>query len=182
MWVARLPVSWHERERGRTRVNDERGHSARRAAGAAPRVGDVVVGLDVGDARTGVAVGRVGSSFAFGRGTIPGGDEERTLAEVRTLVGAEGASRLVVGLPLRTDGADSAQTQRVRRLAVRLDELGLPVELVDERFTSQAAQRSLRGSGLPLGKRRQKGRVDEASAILILETWLARHLSDGATP
>ena len=143
----------------------------RRADGA--RVGEGVLALDAGEARTGLAVGRVGSSFAFGRGTVPGGDDARTLAALRPVIEAEGVTRLVVGLPLRTDGADSPQTSRVRRLAARLGALGLPIHLVDERFTSQAAARALRGSGLPLGKRRQKGRVDEASAILILETWLA---------
>jgi putative holliday junction resolvase len=134
----------------------------------------VVLALDVGASRIGLAVARVGSAFAFGRGTIPGGDDERTLATLAPIVRAEGATRLVVGLPLRTDGADSAQTERVRHLAERLRALALPVELVDERFTSQAAQRALRSSGLPRSKRRQKGRLDEASAVLILETYLAR--------
>ena len=146
----------------------------------AARVGEVVLALDAGEARTGLAIGRVGSGFAFGRGTVPGGDDTRTLDALRPVIEAEGVSRLVVGLPLRTDGADSPQTTRVRRLAARLDALGLPIDLVDERFTSQAATRALRSSGLPLGKRRQKGRVDEASAVLILETWLATHRGDAS--
>jgi len=150
-------------------------HGAGEAPQTTPRSGEVVLALDVGEARTGLAVGRVGSGFAFGRGTIPGGDDTRTLAALLGVVRDERVERLVVGLPLRTDGADSEQTRRVRRLAARLAELGLPVELLDERFTSQAAQRALRGSGLPRGKRRQKGRIDEASAVLILETYLARH-------
>ena len=149
-------------------------HGAGEAPPTTPRSGEVVLALDVGEARTGLAVGRVGSGFAFGRGTIAGGDDARTVSTVRALVQAEQVERLVVGLPLRTDGADSEQTRRVRRLAARLTELGLPVELLDERYTSQAAQRALRGSGLPRGKRRQKGRIDEASAVLILETYLAR--------
>jgi putative holliday junction resolvase len=149
-------------------VNGEGGHTARRATSAAARVGDVVVALDAGEARTGVAVGRVGSGFAFGRGTIPGGVGSDAIDALRALLEAERASRIVLGLPLRSDGGDSAQTERVREIGRRLESLGLPVELVDERFTSQAAQRSLRGSGLPLAKRRQKGRIDEASAVMIL--------------
>ena len=147
------------------------------ADGAPPpaRLGEVVLALDAGGARTGLAIARVGSTMAFGRGTIPGGDDARTLDALRPLVQAEGVERLVLGLPLRTDGSDSVQTTLVRRLAGRLREMGLPLELVDERFTTQAAERALRGSGLPRGKRRQKGRVDEASAVLILETWLARY-------
>jgi putative holliday junction resolvase len=144
-------------------------------ASRAPRSGEIVLALDVGEARIGVARGEVGSPFAFGRGTLPGGDDAATLSRLRELVAVERAGRLIVGLPLRTDGRDSAQTTRVRTLAARLDAVGVPVELVDERFTTQAAQRALRGSGLPRGKRRQKGRLDEASAVLILEGWLARH-------
>gem|GEM_PF-126970 len=161
------------------------GHDASGESGALPAAGTVVVALDVGEARIGVAVGRIGSGFAFGRGTIRGGDTARTVAELATLIEREGARQLVVGLPLRTDGSDSPQTERVRALAAALAPLGLPVELVDERFTSQAAQRSLRGSGLPRGKRQQKGRIDEASAILTLETYLARlerHRAEGDEP
>jgi len=159
----------------RPAVPDDAGAGGR---GDGASVGEVVLALDAGEARTGLAVGRVGSGFAFGRGTVPGGDDARTIDALRPVIEAEGVTRLVVGLPLRTDGADSPQTTRVRRLAARLGALGLPIHLVDERFTSQAATRALRGSGLPLGKRRQKGRVDEASAVLILETWLARHRGD----
>jgi putative holliday junction resolvase len=140
-----------------------------------PRPGEVVIALDVGEARTGVARGEVGSPFAFGRGTIPGGNDAATLAHLGAIIERERAERLLVGLPLRTDAKDSAQTERVRKLARRLETLGIPVELVDERYTTQAAQRSLRTSGLPRGKRQQKGRIDEASAVLILEGWLARY-------
>jgi putative holliday junction resolvase len=149
---------------------------------ATPRHGDVVVGLDLGDARIGVARGTVGSPFAFGRGTLPGGDDDATLRDLAALIEREGATRLVVGLPVRTDGRDSPQTTRVRAVASRLETLGLPVDLVDERFTTQAAQRALRGSSLPRGKRREKGRLDEASAVLILEGWLARHARAAHAP
>lgn len=151
-------------------------------AAPAPRAGDVVLALDAGEARTGVAVGRIGSGVAFGRGTVPGGAGEAALNALRELVARERATRLVIGLPLRTDGSDSTQTEHVRALARRLALLELPIELVDERYTSQAAQRALRGSGLPLGKRRQKGRIDEASAVLILETYLARFLTPPREP
>lgn len=152
------------------------------AAPEPPRRGEVVVALDVGDARIGVARGEVGSPFAFGRGVIPGGDDTVTAARVAEVLAEEGASRLVVGLPLRTDGRDSPQTQRVRTLAARLERLGVPLELVDERFTTMSAQRALRHSGLPLGKRREKGRLDEASAVLILEGWLAAYAEPPGDP
>jgi putative Holliday junction resolvase len=51
---------------------------------------------------------------------------------------------------------------------------GLPLHLVDERFTSARAERAVRGVGLPKGKREQKERVDAAAAVLILQAWLDR--------
>ena len=81
---------------------------------------------------------------------------------------------LVVGLPLRARGGDSAQTQRVRAFAAALRAAGWPVELVDERFTTALAQRQLVTTGLPRGRRRDKARLDEGAAVAILETYLAR--------
>jgi RNase H-fold protein (predicted Holliday junction resolvase) len=48
------------------------------------------------------------------------------------------------------------------------------VTFEDERFTTAIAEREIAGGSLPLGKRREKGRVDAASAVAILETYLAR--------
>ncbi|MDF1521726.1 MAG: Holliday junction resolvase RuvX, partial [Trueperaceae bacterium] len=84
------------------------------------------------------------------------------------------ATRLVVGLPLRAQGGDSVQTKRVRAFAAALRAHGLTVDLVDERFTTALATRQLRGGALTKGQRRDKGRVDEASAVAILETYLAQ--------
>ena len=50
--------------------------------------------------------------------------------------------------------------------------LGLPVHYQDERMTSVRAERGIRESGLPLSKRRDKGRVDESAAALILQAWM----------
>jgi putative Holliday junction resolvase len=136
---------------------------------------EVVLALDVGEARVGLARGEVGAPWAFGRGALKrSGQLARDVAAVATAAAEEGASRLIVGLPIRAQGGDSAQTQRVRAFADALAAHGLTVELVDERFTTALATRQLQAA-LPKAKRREKGRVDEASAVAILETWLARH-------
>ena len=137
-------------------------------------MGEVVLALDVGDARIGVARGETGSTLAFGRGAVARTRQRDDVAEIARLARDEGAARVVVGLPTRTDGTDSKQTQRVRAFARALAEAGLRVELEDERFTTRIAQRVLATGPLPRGKRREKGRIDEASAVLILESWLAR--------
>jgi putative Holliday junction resolvase len=133
-----------------------------------------MLGLDVGEARIGAAVGEVGHAFVFGRGVIDASNRDEAVRQVRELAEAEGAERVVVGLPRHTDGAESEQSGRVRAFADALIEAGLDVVFEDERFTTQLAAQQVRGSGLPPGKPQQKGRLDEASARLILESYLTR--------
>ncbi|MEJ2290330.1 MAG: Holliday junction resolvase RuvX [Deinococcales bacterium] len=143
----------------------------------------VVLGLDVGRARIGVARGERGSTLAFGRGAIERRGGTADIEAVRALAEAEGASTIVVGLPRPTRGQESGQTRLVRDFADRLREAGLEVVFEDERFTTALSERRLREADLPRGRRRSKGAVDEASAVLILESYLA-HAGEGrdATP
>ena len=139
-----------------------------------PAPGSTVLGLDVGDARIGVAVGRVGSRLAFGRGAI---ERRGTRSDVEAVVAAaatEGASAIVVGLPLRLDGSDSPQTARVRAFARELAEAGAAVLLEDERLTTRIAQRQVGAGPRPPGRRQADGRRDEAAAGLHLESFLLR--------
>ncbi len=133
-----------------------------------------VLALDVGEARIGVARAERGSMLAFGRGAIERTNLRADIAAVRELAEREGATLIVVGLPVRTDGRDSAQAKRVRSFADGLQKAGLQTELEDERFTTQLANRKLIEGGAPRRERRRKGRIDELSATLILETYLRR--------
>lgn len=135
---------------------------------------DVLLALDVGEARIGVARGEIGSLLVFGRGALTRGRHADTVAEIVRLAREEGASRVVVGLPRRTDGTDSKQTQRVRSFAQALEREGLDVVFEDERFTTRIATRRLLDGTSGAAKRREKGRVDEESAVLILESYLRR--------
>ena len=145
---------------------------------------EVVLGLDVGDARIGVAVGEVGRTIVFGRGAIDAHDRAAAVRRVRELAAAEGAARVVLGLPKRTDGRPSQQAARVREFGEALIAAGLEVVFEDERFTTRLATQQVQAAGLPRGKRRQKGRLDEAAARLILESYLERigheHAEGGA--
>jgi len=131
-----------------------------------------VIALDVGEARIGVARGEVGSPFAFGRGYIVSKRQKDDVQAVKDILEAENAELVVVGLPTRSDGTDSKQTQRVRAFARALQKAGMQVDFEDERFTTRIASQGLLGSGLPKKKRQEKGRLDEAAAILILESYL----------
>ncbi len=136
----------------------------------------VVLALDVGDARIGLAKGEVGSSFAFGRGFMTRTKLQDDIGALQNLMSQEQATYLVIGLPKSTDGKDSAQTQKVRSFVNHLEKAGIKVVLEDERFTTQLASQYLRD--LPKHKRQEKGRLDEAAAILILESHLAKLLSN----
>jgi putative Holliday junction resolvase len=81
----------------------------------------------------------------------------------------------VVGLPLDLEGRETEWCAEVREVGDRLaDRLGLPVEYMDERMTSVRAERAVRSLGLRKAQREDKGRVDAAAAILILQAWLDR--------
>ncbi|HLR47436.1 MAG TPA: Holliday junction resolvase RuvX [Deinococcales bacterium] len=137
--------------------------------------GTAVLALDVGEARIGLARGERGSSFAFGRGwLVRGRDAAADIAELKKLMEEERAGLLLVGLPRRSDGGESEQTRRVREFAAQLEEAGLPVEFEDERYTTRIAEQQITGGLRGRTRRREKGLRDEAAAVLILETWLAR--------
>jgi len=144
---------------------------------AGSSVTDVILGLDVGRARIGVARGERGSALVFGRGWLERRGVRQDVEAVKALASEEGASLLVVGLPLPTRGSESPQTALARDFAAALAREGLHVTLEDERFTTALAERRLRAPGGPAarrGKGRAKGAVDEASAVLILESYLER--------
>lgn len=128
--------------------------------------------LDVGEARIGLAVGEEGSPFAFGRGYLVRRGLEADLEAILDFVRREGLGKLVVGLPLRTDLKESPQARKVLPLVEALRARGVEVELLDERFTTRLAQRRL--AHAPKRVRKDKGRLDEMAAVVLLEGYLAR--------
>ena len=142
---------------------------------AEPAKPEVVLALDVGEARIGVARGELGSSFAFGRGYITRHKLSLDVEAVRSRAEAEGAARLIVGLPSRLRGGDSPQTEKVRRFAAELEKVGLTVVFEDERLTTKLASQGLVKSGMKKKRRQEKGLLDERAAVLILESYLAKH-------
>lgn len=130
--------------------------------------------LDVGDARIGLAKGDTDSPFVFGRGFIKRRNQPSDIDELKQKMADEGADFVVVGLPRRSDGGDSKQTAKVRSFAEALRQAGIEVVFEDERYTTHLATQNIVQSGLPKQKRQHKGRVDEAAAVLILESYLAK--------
>ena len=128
--------------------------------------------LDVGEARIGLAVGEEGVPLASGRGYLVRKTLEEDVEALLDFVRREGLGKLVVGLPLRTDLKGSAQAGKVLPLVEALRARGVEVELWDERFTTKLAQERLKHA--PKRLRRDKGKLDELAAVVLLEDYLAR--------
>ena len=133
-----------------------------------------VLGIDLGERRVGVAVSDPTGSIAQPLPTLRRRAGKRMpLAKLQNLAEQYEVQGIVMGLPLAPSGDDTDWTRAVREAASKLEERsGVPVHLVDERFTSKSAERAIRGLGLPKRKREEKGRVDAAAAVLILQSWL----------
>lgn len=133
--------------------------------------------MDYGQRRIGLALSDPSRTIASPFGTLrrrPG--KRPPIAELERLVREHEVTELVVGLPLDLQGQESDWTREVRSFGETLQRrTGLSVTFVDERLTSVAAERAVRGSGLKRSQREEKGRVDAAAAAIILQTFLARH-------
>lgn len=130
--------------------------------------------LDVGDKRTGVALGDAETGIVTPARLIerPVAQESLWLDDVSKAVREAGAEALVVGLPLNMDGTEGPQAKKVRGLAERAAaRVNLPLHLHDERLTSEAADWVMAGSGLTRGQK--KARRDALAAAEILRDFLA---------
>ncbi|MEO6997842.1 MAG: Holliday junction resolvase RuvX [Terracoccus sp.] len=148
-------------------------------ASADARVG-VRVGVDVGSVRVGVAASDPSAVLAHPVRTLPrdikGGSDLNALV---ALVVDLQAIEVVVGLPRQMSGSEGEAARLARAYALSLAERIQPVgvRLVDERLTTVAAHRRLRDSGVP--GRGQRAVVDQAAAVLILQSALDAEASTG---
>ncbi len=102
-----------------------------------------VMALDYGSARTGVAVSDPTGTLARPLGVVERAGTEGGLAELARLAREEEVERVVVGLPLTMRGARGEQAAETERFAEELRGLlAVPLELYDERFTTDLAQRT----------------------------------------
>jgi len=136
----------------------------------------VVIGLDIGDARTGIARSDALQMMAFPHIVVSAKSDQDMAEAVAKEIRPLSPVRIVVGMPLDQNGMPGLQAKRVESLIGRLREL-LDVEIVtqDERFSTAEANRVAREMNAR-GKKR-KGKVDKIAATLILQTWLDRQAS-----
>ena len=131
-----------------------------------------VMGIDYGDARTGIAVSDLLCSIVGNTTVIHSRGLEKTLTEICRIVKEQDVGEIVIGLPRNMDGSEGPRAELCRSFAKFVEErTGLKVVMWDERRTTVEAHNILSQHNYH-GKKR-KDTVDAVAASLILEGYLA---------
>ena len=130
-----------------------------------------VLGLDLGHKRIGLAISDPDARIAFPAGTLRSAGRKADIEAITALIREREIGRVVIGLPRHMDGRKGPEAVAAEAFASALHEsTGLPVETLDERWTSVEADRMLRSQGHKSRKRRDL--VDSVAASIILRTYL----------
>jgi putative holliday junction resolvase len=146
-----------------------------------------ILALDYGRARIGLALADTETRMPQPLSTMERLNRNEDMRRLRELVRERGVKQIVVGLPLRLDGTHGEMAEEVERFAQRVrKQIGVPVELVDERLTSWEAERlmeetqgrfirdeKLAGNKKPKNAQ-AKMTVDSVAAAVILKEYLDR--------
>lgn len=126
-----------------------------------------VLGIDVGEKKIGLAVGRSDSGWTFTRPALLVHDWEQAWPALKKIIADETIDTVLVGLPIELDGQAGGQAARVREFIAALQtQTSLPIIARDERHTSQAVQRE------QAGQRLGRGVEDSLAAQLLVESYL----------
>lgn len=127
------------------------------------------LGIDPGDARTGVAVSDGLGLTAQPKELIRERDMRKVAERVAEIARKLEAAEVVVGLPVNMNGTEGPRARKAREFGAKLEELlDIHVGFWDERLTSVQAERALRGRG----SRQRKAKVDVMSAQIMLQSYL----------
>jgi putative holliday junction resolvase len=130
-----------------------------------------LLGVDLGDARTGLALSDELRFLAHPLETIASG--ARALQRIKEIVAQKNIESVVIGLPRHMNGALGAGADKAKQFAEKLRaEVPCPVVMWDERLSTQAAHRALRESGKKT--RQTRGIIDQVAAQMILQGYLDR--------
>ena len=139
----------------------------------------IILGVDLGKARTGLAICDRQEMLASPLDVITEYNRDRLCERVCAAAAERGAERIVVGLPKNMDGSEGESAQSAREFAAALAEKsGLPVDMQDERGTTITAHNYLNETNTR-GKKR-KAVVDAVAAVVILEAYLTRRKNTAA--
>ncbi|WP_370072656.1 Holliday junction resolvase RuvX [Streptacidiphilus sp. MAP5-3] len=138
------------------------------------------IAVDVGDARIGVASCDPDGLLATPVETVPAG--KKSLGRLTAIVEEYAAIEVVVGLPRSLSGREGPAAAKVREYAGQLATrvYPVPVRLVDERMTTVSAAAGMRAAGVK--SKQGRSRIDQAAAVVILQSALETEKSSGRPP
>jgi len=130
-----------------------------------------IVALDYGIKRTGIAVTDEMQMIAFGLTTVA---SETLMAFLKEYFSKEKVALVIVGEPKQMDGTPSQSAEIINAFITKFKTTfpEMPLERVDERFTSKMAFQTMIDSGLNKKQRQNKALVDEIAATIILQDFL----------
>ena len=129
--------------------------------------GGVLIGLDLGTKTIGTAFCDAGWTFATPAAAIRRRKFLADREELRSAIADRRARGIVLGLPRNLDGSEGPRAQSTRAFARNIADLGLPILLWDERWSTQAVERAMIEQDVSRGKR--AARIDSAAAAYILQ-------------
>lgn len=132
-----------------------------------------VLAIDYGKKRTGIAITDEMQIIASGLTTIP---SETAIAFLKDYFSKEKVERVLIGEPKQMDYTPSESTEIIEAFVEKFKKSfpDLPIERVDERFTSKMAFQTMIDSGLKKKQRQNKALIDEISATIMLQDYLSK--------
>ena len=141
---------------------------------------EVLLGLDIGDIRIGVALSDELGIAAHPLCTLTRKNRKVDLIAISDLVSIHKVERVIIGLPISLDGSIGPQAEKIQKFAKRLAHvIDIPIEFQDERFTTAEAEEILRS--LNKDTEEQRERIDEVAAVIILTDYLNQDEETGST-
>jgi putative holliday junction resolvase len=129
--------------------------------------GGVLIGLDLGTKTIGTAFCDASWTFASPSDLIRRSKFSKDKASLIAHIATRETKAIVMGLPLNLDGSESPRSQSTRAFAKNIEDLGLPILLWDERWSTQAVERAMIAADMTRAKRAE--RIDSGAAAFILQ-------------
>ena len=132
-----------------------------------------IMGIDYGDARTGVAISDLLCSIVGSTCVVPSRNREKAIADIVKLAKDNMVGEIVVGLPKNMDGSIGFKAEEVQQFIADLTaERKIEVIWIDERLTTVSAERVLLEADVSRAKRKKV--IDKMAAVVILQSYLDR--------
>ena len=132
------------------------------------------LGIDFGQKRIGLAISDETGQIAFPLCVLENSGQRRVAVEINKIITERKVGKLVLGLPLNLDGSKGMAVDNVEHFGDILKQyISIPLEFWDERLSTKIAERAMIEGGLSRSRRKQS--IDQATAQIILQSYLDAH-------